>query len=104
MAGLGNTLGRVSLVDPGPDLVDFHSRLRYTNPRAHLRTAILGQPFEQDADAVRRGQEGLGVGRAFVLYVAQVHGGWTHVESLGPDQGSTFSLILPPAAALDTDR
>jgi len=59
------------------------------------RLAMLGQPFEQDADAVRRGQEGLGVGWAFVCYVAQVHGGWTHVESPGPNQGSTFSLVLP---------
>jgi signal transduction histidine kinase len=67
------------------------------------RLAILGQPFEQDADAVRRGQEGLGVGWAFVRYVAQVHGGWTHVESPGSDQGSTFSLVLPPAAAPETD-
>jgi signal transduction histidine kinase len=57
--------------------------------------ATLGQPFEQDADALRRGQEGLGVGWAFVCYVAEVHGGWTHVESPGPGQGSTFSLVLP---------
>ncbi|MDY7077791.1 MAG: hybrid sensor histidine kinase/response regulator [Chloroflexota bacterium] len=59
------------------------------------RLTMLGQPFEQDADALRRGREGLGVGWAFVCYVAEVHGGWTHVESPGPDQGSTFSLILP---------
>lgn len=59
------------------------------------RLAMLGQPFEQDADALRRGREGLGVGWAFVCYVAEVHGGWTHVESPGPDHGSTFSLILP---------
>jgi signal transduction histidine kinase len=59
------------------------------------RLALLGQPFEQDADAVQRGREGLGIGWAFVRYVAQVHGGWTKVESPGPDQGSTFSLILP---------
>jgi signal transduction histidine kinase len=57
--------------------------------------AILGQPFAQDADALRRGQEGLGVGWAFVCYVAEIHGGWTHVESPGPGQGSTFSLVLP---------
>jgi signal transduction histidine kinase len=57
--------------------------------------AMLGQPFSQDADALRRGQEGLGVGWAFVCYVAEVHGGWTHVESPGPGQGSTFSLVLP---------
>ncbi len=62
------------------------------------RLALLGQPFEQSADALRRGQEGLGVGWAFVRYVAEVHGGWTRVESLGPGQGSTFSLAMPTAA------
>jgi signal transduction histidine kinase len=57
--------------------------------------AMLGQPFAQDADALRRGQEGLGIGWAFVCYAAEVHGGWTHVESPGSGQGSTFSLVLP---------
>jgi len=56
---------------------------------------VLGEPFQQSADALRRGQEGLGIGWAFVRYVAQVHGGWTRVESPGPDQGSTFTLALP---------
>jgi len=57
--------------------------------------ALLGQPFEQSADALRRGREGIGVGWAFVRYVAEVHQGQTGVESQGPGQGSTFSLILP---------
>jgi signal transduction histidine kinase len=57
--------------------------------------AILGQPFEQSADALRRGQEGLGIGWAFVCYVAQVHGGSTHVTSPGRGRGSTFALALP---------
>ena len=64
------------------------------------RLELLGQPFEQDADALRRGQEGLGVGWAFVRYVAEVHGGWTRVESAGPDQGSAFSLGLPLVAGV----
>ena len=64
------------------------------------RLELLGQPFEQDADALRRGQEGLGVGWAFVRYVAEVHGGWTRVESAGPDQGSEFSLGLPLVAGV----
>jgi len=58
------------------------------------RLELLGQPFEQSADDLRRGREGLGVGWAFVRYVADVHGGWTRVESPGPAQGSTFSLAL----------
>ena len=64
------------------------------------RLELLGQPFEQDADALRRGQEGLGVGWAFVRSVAEVHGGWTRVESAGPDQGSAFSLGLPLVAGV----
>jgi len=59
------------------------------------RLEMLGQPFEQGADALRRGQEGLGLGWTFVRYVAEVHGGQTHVKSSGPGQGSTFSLALP---------
>jgi len=59
------------------------------------RLVLLGQPFEQRADTLRRGREGLGIGWAFAGYVAQVHSGQTHVESPGPDQGSTFTLSLP---------
>ncbi|HEY73885.1 MAG: hypothetical protein DRJ03_07800 [Chloroflexi bacterium] len=56
---------------------------------------LLGQPFEQSADSLRRGQEGLGLGWTFVCYVAEVHGGRTRVKSAGPGRGSTFQLILP---------
>ncbi|MCX7682956.1 MAG: response regulator [Anaerolineae bacterium] len=59
------------------------------------RLALLGQPFEQAADSLRRGREGLGVGWAFVGYVARVHSGRTSVESPGPGKGSTFRLLLP---------
>lgn len=62
------------------------------------RLKLLGQPFEQRADSLRRGREGLGVGWAFVGYVAQVHCGRTHVVSSGPGQGSTFTLALPIVA------
>jgi signal transduction histidine kinase len=62
------------------------------------RLALLGRPFEQGADALRRGREGMGVGWAFVRYVAEVHQGQTGVESPGPGQGSTFSLIVPLTA------
>jgi signal transduction histidine kinase len=57
--------------------------------------AMLGRPFEQRADALRRGQEGLGIGWAFACYVAEVHNGWTDVRSPGKGQGSTFFLALP---------
>jgi signal transduction histidine kinase len=61
----------------------------------HERLDTLGLPFEQSAEALRRGQEGLGIGWAFVCYVAEVHNGRTYVESDGPGEGSTFSLALP---------
>jgi signal transduction histidine kinase len=66
------------------------------------RLALLGQPFEQHADSLRRGREGLGVGWAFVGYVAQVHCGQTHVKSPGPGLGSTFVLALPMVVEEET--
>jgi signal transduction histidine kinase len=62
------------------------------------RMARLGRPFEQSADTLRRGQEGLGIGWAFVSYVAEVHDGWTDARSPGQGQGSTFYLALPLAS------
>lgn len=68
------------------------------------RLELLGQPFEQTADALRRGQEGLGIGWSFVRYVAEAHGGWTHVKSPGPGQGSVFSLAIPAAFEQQEER
>ncbi len=65
---------------------------------------VLGQPFEQGADALRRGREGLGLGWTFACYVAEVHGGLAHVESPGPGQGSTFSMALPVAEEVGVDE
>ena len=51
------------------------------------RLETLGEPFSHTTKALQRGQEGLGVGWAFVVYVAEVHNGWTHIESPGPEHG-----------------
>lgn len=59
------------------------------------RLESLGRPFSHATKALQRGQEGLGVGWAFVVYVAEVHNGWTHIESPGPELGSTFCLAIP---------
>ncbi len=59
------------------------------------RLEVLDRSFEQGAEALRRGQEGLGIGWTFVRYVAEVHGGWTDVRSPGEGQGSTFVLAFP---------
>ena len=57
--------------------------------------ALLGQPFEASIEALRNGQEGMGIGWALVSYVAEIHNGGTLVESVGLAQGSVFSLFLP---------
>lgn len=57
--------------------------------------ALLGRPFEVSVDALRSGQEGMGIGWTLVSYVAEIHNGGTHVESPGPSQGSTFSIFIP---------
>ncbi len=57
----------------------------------------LGHPFHGRTDALRRGEVGLGIGWAFVCYVAESHNGWTSVQSNGPDQGSSFTLAVPVA-------
>jgi signal transduction histidine kinase len=62
------------------------------------RLASLRRPFHQSADALRQGEEGLGIGWALVCYVAEAHGGWTDVKSAGKGEGSTFSLALPAAS------
>lgn len=67
------------------------------------RMELLGQPFEQSADVLRRGREGLGVGWAFVRYVAEAHGGWTRVASAGPGQGSTFCMAMPIATSVQIE-
>jgi two-component system, sensor histidine kinase and response regulator len=57
--------------------------------------AQLGQPFEASVEALRNGQEGMGIGWTMVSYVAELHHGRTQVESPGLDQGSTFAMSLP---------
>lgn len=64
----------------------------------------LGRPFRGRTDALRRGEVGLGIGWAFVCYVAEAHNGWTRVSSDGPDQGSTFALAVPVAANAPKQR
>ena len=58
------------------------------------RLPELWKTFEQMADPLKRGQEGLGLGLALVKYVVAAHGGevWAH-STLGA--GSTFGFYIP---------
>lgn len=56
----------------------------------------IWEGFNQMADPVRRGAEGLGLGLPLVMYVIRAHGGdvWADSEL---DQGSTFGFWIPLA-------
>jgi len=58
------------------------------------RLAGIWQPFSQQAGAVRRGVEGLGLGLALTQYIVRAHGGEVRVES-EVGQGSRFGFWLP---------
>lgn len=65
--------------------------------------ALLGRPLDVTVDALRSGQEGMGIGWALVTYVVEIHNGWNRIESPGPARGSVFSIFLPiiPADAAE---
>lgn len=55
--------------------------------------------FEQNADPLRRAQEGLGVGLSVARYIVEAHHGTIEVKTrLG--QGSTFTIKLPRLMSL----
>ncbi|MFA9490777.1 MAG: ATP-binding protein, partial [Anaerolineales bacterium] len=54
--------------------------------------------FYQVEDHLTRHHGGLGLGLPIVKAIAEAHGGRVWVESLGPDQGTTFTLSLPIAS------
>ncbi len=55
---------------------------------------LLGDPFSQVADPVKRGVEGLGLGLALVKYVVRAHGGQMDISSQ-EGVGSRFRFWLP---------
>jgi signal transduction histidine kinase len=64
--------------------------------------------FEQMADPLKRGVEGLGLGLALVKYVVDAHDGQVYAQSK-PGQGSTFGFHIPlagpkPRAALPAEE
>jgi signal transduction histidine kinase len=59
---------------------------------------LIFDQFYQVEDHLTRHHGGLGLGLPIVKAIAEAHGGRVWVESLGPDQGTTFTLSLPIAS------
>src|SRR5262249_22721148 len=55
--------------------------------------------FRQGDSSSTRTQGGLGIGLALVRHLTELHGGTVTGESAGEDQGATFRVKLPLAAA-----
>lgn len=59
--------------------------------------ATLFQPLRQTHDTMQVTESGAGLGLYICQAIARLHGGHVDVESAGPGQGSTFTLVLPAA-------
>ncbi|HEV8138344.1 MAG TPA: PAS domain S-box protein [Pyrinomonadaceae bacterium] len=55
--------------------------------------------FRQAESAATRSHRGMGLGLAIVRHLVELHGGTVSVESAGENQGTTFTVHLPLAAA-----
>jgi PAS domain S-box-containing protein len=106
---VANLLSNAVKFTPSGGRIDV--RLDTANQQARLRVCDTGEgmspgflPFafrrfsQQDSTSTRH-HHGLGLGLYVVRHVIEHHGGAVQAESAGPGRGSTFTIVLPVAAA-----
>ncbi len=73
------------------------ARLSVRDTGKGIETTLLPHVFElsQQGDHGTGRATGLGLGLAIAREVVTLHSGSIHAESPGPDEGSTFTVILP---------
>jgi PAS domain S-box-containing protein len=89
-------------VDVSLDTADRQARLRVTDTGEGMSPAFLPFAFErfrQQDSTSTRAHHGLGLGLYVVRHVIGHHGGVVSAESPGQGRGSTFTVLLPLAAA-----
>lgn len=60
--------------------------------------------FRQVDQSTSRHHGGLGLGLALVRHLVELHGGSVAAASPGPDQGSTFTIVLPVVPVYQVDQ
>ena len=89
-------------VEVSLDTADRQARLRVTDTGEGMSPAFLPFAFErfrQQDSTSTRAHHGLGLGLYVVRHVIGHHGGVVSAESPGQGRGSTFTVLLPLAAA-----
>lgn len=97
-----NRHGQITLtVEERNGCMVFRVRDNGIGIRPEMRERIF-ELFTQTEDAQPRADGGLGIGLGLTRRLVELHGGTITAESLGVDQGSTFTVTLPLDAHAQT--
>jgi two-component system CheB/CheR fusion protein len=83
-----------------------HVRLQVTDDGIGISPSMVGRlfdMFEQGTTLKNRATGGLGIGLALVKQLVDLHGGDVAASSPGPDQGATFTVVLPTSAVRQSE-
>jgi two-component system CheB/CheR fusion protein len=81
-------------------------RLQVTDDGIGISPSLVGrlfEMFEQGSTLKNRSTGGLGIGLALVKQLVDLHGGDVTASSPGPDQGASFTVVLPTSAVRQSE-